>query len=318
MKFKTASKSPEKLKESRENLDAIFAKIATADGKINRKGLQDLNDNRFEVSELIVTLINDAMTVTDPSAFLVDRTTMGFGDKSLFQELDGTLAVVNRAYGSKPLSQRLTAIEYNFYTSHKEIAVEVPLEEIAAGRITPSMVVDAMAFAINRYKVGLVLDAIDTAVTAVADRTGVSGYNLRYTGFTKANLEHAIDGLMDDGNMPTVFARHIAIHPAIRAFAGWSADTTRDFEVRGQIGTIFGANIVTLIDKYSKITNGHLIPADRVWVAGANKGAWLVEKDVSFLNYSVIDERSATMSVGIRLEDGVFVWDPYQYRVITV
>ncbi len=316
MKFKTASKSPEKLKEAREALDEIFAKVAS-NGKINRKALKELNDNRFEVSELIVTLIQDQMTVTDPIPFLAERQSLGFGDKSLFQELDGTLAVVNRAYGSKPLSQRMTAMEYNFYTSMKEINIEVPLEEVAAGRITASQVVDAMAFTINRYKVGLVLDAIDAAVTAVPDHTGITGYNLRYAGFDATNLQRAVDGLRDDGEAPTIFGRHIAIYPDIRNFAGWSDDVQMEFQMNGQVGQIYGAPIVTMIDKYSKFANGKLLPTNRVYVAGGNKGAYLVEKDVSFLNYSVIDERTATMATGIRLEDGVFIWDKDMYRVIT-
>lgn len=318
LKFNTPVRTAAERAEHKAKLDEIFARVATKDKRIDPRGLKALNDNRVEIAETIVQLIQDDLTVVDPTPFLVDRKSQGFVDKNLFQQLDGTLSVVSRSYGSKPLSQRLTASEYTFSTSMKEIAVEVPLEEVVGGRITPSQVVEAMAFAIARYKVSLVLDAIDTAITATADHSGVSGYNLRYTGFTEANLQKAIDGMRDDADSPTIFGRHIAIYPAIRAFSTWSPDAKSDFQSRGQVGEFLGAPIVTLIDKYSRILGGHQIAADKVWVAAATKGAWLVEKDVAFLNWAVVDERTATFGTGIRLEDGVFVHDKYKYRVLTV
>lgn len=315
LKFKTAKRSEEERKDHKAKLDELFAKVGS-NGKFNRAGLKALNDQRVEVAETIVQLIEDELTVVDPTPFLVDKKSQGFVDKNLFQRLEGTLSVVSRSYGSKPLSQRLQASEFTFSTSMKEIAVEIPLEEVVGGRITPSQVVNAMAFAIARYKVSLVLEAIDLAVTATPDHTGVAGYNLRYSGLTEANLAMAIDGMRDDSESPTIFGRHIALYPDIRNFAGWSTEQKGDFLARGQVGEFLGAPIVTLVDKYSRLLGGHQVAADKVWVAGATKGAWLVEKDVSFLNWALIDERTSTFATGIRLEDGVFVHDPYKYRVI--
>jgi hypothetical protein len=61
-----------------------------------------------------------------------------------------------------------------------------------------------------------------------------------------------------------------------------------------------------------------VIRADRAWIAGAEKGAILVDADVSFLNWAVVDEKSATFGTGLRLLDGLFVYNPYAYRVIEV
>lgn len=315
--FNTPVRTAAEREEHKQKLDEIFARVGSR-GRIDPRGMKQLNDNKIEIAETIVQLIQDDLTVSDPTGFMVDRKSAGFTDKNIFQRLDGTLSVVNRSYGSKPLSQRLTAEEFSFSTSMKEIAVELPLEEIVGGRLTASQVVSAMAFAIGRYKTSLVLDAIDAAVTAVQDHTGVSGYNLRYAGFTQSNLEKAIDGLRDDAESPTIFGRHIAINPAIRAFSGWSDEQQGDFLARGQVGQFLGAPIVTLVDKWSRVLGGHQIAADRVYVAASTKGAWLIEKDVSFLNWAVLDERTATFGTGIRLEDGVFVHDANMYRILTV
>lgn len=317
-KFNQPVRTAAERTEHKEKLNEIFARVATKDKRIDPRGLKMLNDNRVDIAETIVQLIADDLTVVDPTGYLVEKRSQGFTDKNLFQRLEGTLKVVNRSYGSKPLSQRLSASEFTYSTSMKEVAVEVPLEEVVGGRITPSQVVEAMAYAIARYKVSLVLSAISAAVAATADHTGLSGYNLRYTGFTEGNLQKAVDGMKDDGGVPTIFGRHQAIYPAIRSFTAWSDIQVGDFTARGEVGTYLGAPIVTIIDKYSRLLGGHQIDATKVWVASSTPGAWLIEKDVTFLNWAIVDERTATFSTGIRLEDGVFVHDPYQYRILDV
>lgn len=304
--------------EHKEKLNEIFARVATKDKKIDPRGLKQLNDNRVEIAETIVQLITDDLAVVDPTPFLVQKRTQGFTDKNIFQRLEGTLKVVNRSYGSKPLSQRLSASEFSYSTSMKEIAVEIPLEEVVGGRITPSQVVEAMAYAISRYKVSLVLDAISAGVTAVADHTGLSGYNLRYTGVTEANLQKAVDGLLDDGERPTIFGRHQALYPAVRSFAGFGANIIGENIQRGEVGQFLGSPIVTIIDKYSRLLGGHQVAGNMVWVASSTPGAWLIEKDVTFLNWALVDERTATFSTGIRLEDGVFLYEPWRYRILDV
>lgn len=317
LKFNTPVRTASERQEHKAKLDEIFARVGHK-GKINARGLKELDDNRVEIADTIVQLISDDLSVVDPTPFLVQKRTQGFTDKNLFQRMEGTLKVVNRSYGSKPLSQRLSASEFTYSTSMKEIAVEIPLEEVVGGRITPSQVVEAMAYAIARYKVSLVLSAISAAVTATPDHTGLSGYNLRYTNLTEANLAMAVDGMRDDGDSPTIFARHQALYPAIRNFSGWGSIQQGQYLERGEVGQFVGASIVTIVDKYSRLLGGHQIPADKVWVASQTPGAWLIEKDVTFLNWALVDQRSATFATGIRLEDGVFVYEPWRYRIIDV
>lgn len=317
-KFKVASRTGDELKAHKAELNALFEKVKGANGKLNPKGVKDIQDARFEIAELIVQLLQDEMNVTDPTPWLAEPVTGDIKDDYIWQELhqDSALRVVARSYGSKPLSQRLFFKEFGITTSHKEVAVEIPLEDVAAGRITPALVVEQMAQAINRYKVSMVCQAIDDGVAAGADQTGVSGYTLRYTGFSTANLDKAIDGLQDEADSVAVLARHIAIAPVIRS--GIVGDAMKnEVDSRGMIGTYHGASVVTLQDQYSRKLDGHTISPDRWYVAAGRKGAILMDKDVSFLNYSLVDERTATFATGVRLEDGVLVYAPYRYRIIT-
>lgn len=318
-KFKTASRSFEDLQTAKTELNEMFDVVKGKNGKINPRGVEKIEAARYDIAELVVQLINDTYLLTDPTPFLADVVSGDIRNNYVFREQDSTLRVVPRAYGTKPLSQRILYREYGMTTTMREVAVEIPLEEIAAGSTTASTITDNIAAALNRAKISMVLDAIDAAATTgTADRTGVSGYTLRYAGLTATNLDKAIDGLYDEAESPRIFARHIALYPAIRNFAGWSQDTLRELEQRGVVGQYRGASIVTLRDQYSKIDGVHLIPATRVYLAGAVKGARVMDKDVSFLNWSMVDPRSSTFGTGVRVEWGTLVHDAYQYRVIEI
>lgn len=318
--FKKAQLSPTDFKTATQELDELFASLKPANGRkgLNPAGMKELEARKFDVAALIVQLINDQYTVTDPSPFLVTTQDGDIRDNYLFQKLDSNLRVVNRSYGTKPLSQRLFFKEYSISTSMKETAVEVPLEELASGRVTTAMITAQIANAIRRYKIGGVLDGINAGVSSGADRTGAAGYTLRYTGFTQGNLDKAIDGLLDEAESASVFGRHIAYAPTMRTFPDYldSGLLSDQMSIHGVIGQYHNANIVTLRDEFSKVDASHLISKDRVWVASSVPGAIWMNKDVSFLNWSILDPRTSSFGVGVRLEDGILVHDPYQYRII--
>lgn len=320
MQFKTASRTTDELKVAKSELDTMIRDSVRRDsrGRLDPSGLRELNDNRFEIAALVVELISDTVALTDPLPFMVDRRSYGINDQILFQEWRANMKVTKRAYGTKALSQRMTKLEYAMTTSSKELAVELPLEEIAAGSISVADVTATMAESINRWRIGIVCDAIDAGVPSVADYTGNPASMLRFSSLSKTNLELALDGLKDNGDVPTIFARHSALYPAIRAFTGYSQDTIREFETRGAVGVFQGTPIVTMVDRYSRVFQSHALRNDRVYIAGSAKGAVMADVDMSFMNYAEIDTRAGVFTTAIRLEDGVLVWNPYQYRIIEV
>lgn len=319
MQFKTANRSAQEVTDHKAELDRMFKAAVGHDkkGRIDPKGLKELEANKMEIAELVVQLVEDTVTLTDPTPFLVDRKTYGLGDQILFQELRGDIKVTKRSYGTKALSQRLTKAEWGMSTTAKEVAIEIPLEEIASGAVQASDVVNAMAESINRYRIQFVLDGIDAGVPAsTSDRTGIAGFTLRYSGLTKTNLEKALDGLKDDGEAASIFGRHTALYPTVRNFDGWSQLGLREFEIRGVTGQWQGSPIVTLVDRFSRKFGNHVIRNDRVYIAGGTKGAVLGEVDLSFLNYAATDPRAGVFTTGMRLEEGLVVWNPYMYRII--
>ena len=321
MQFKTANRTVDELTAHKNEFSKMIKEAVGGDkrGVVDPKAFDFLTANRIDVAALMVQLISDTVTLTDPTPFMVDRRQYGIGDQILFQELRGDMKVTNRAYGSKPLSQRLTKIEYPMFTQSKEIGAELPLEEIASGAMTAADAINGIAEGILRHRVQFVLDGIDAGIpAATSDHSGIPGATLRYSGLTAANLGLALDGLKDDGDAPTIFARHGALYPAVRAFAGWSQDGIREFELRGVTGVFQGSPLVTLVDKFSRKAGRHVIRRDRVYISGSTKGAVMAEVDMSFLNYAITDPRTATFATGLRLEEGLLVWNPYAYRIIEV
>lgn len=318
--FQKASWDKTKIENCRAELDNLFFEaVGKGEKRMNPHAVDTLNKDRIEIAATIVNLIQQEVVNVDPLPFLVNEVTGDIRNNYVWQELDSSLRVVSRSYGSKPLSQRLSFKEIAMSTTMKEVGVEVPLEEVFGGRITPSLAASEMALAIARFRIGNTLDLIDAAVPATTnDRTGVSGYTLRYvesTTLTQANLDKAIDGLQDNGGDVTVLGRHVAMAPSIRHFTGFGLNTTDELAIKGVIGTYHGANIVTLKDPYVRRTADHLIRKDRMYLSSGTKGALYMTKPVDFLNYAFVDARTATFGTGIRLEDGVLMYDPYQYRV---
>ncbi len=319
--FKTASRTAEEMKADSLKVAEAFEPVKGKGGKVDQNGVKKVQEMQWEIAELVVELMNDTVSVTDPTPLFADVMQGDIRNEYIWQEVSSAIRVVDRARGSKPQSQRLAFSEYGITTSAKEVNIEVPLEQIASGRYNPALIADVLAEAVTRHKVAALLDGLDAGVTAGNDRSGKAGYTRRYTGLTAANLDNAVDGLMDEGQTPSIFGRWLALTP-IRSFAGWATTGSdaalKQFEDRGLVGAYHGAPIVTLQDKYSRRTQSHVIRYDRVYMASGQKGMIWMEKDNSFLNYVETLPAEGVYRIGTRFEYGMLVWDPFQYRVITV
>lgn len=324
LQFRKASWTSDKIAACQKELDDLFAAaVGKGEKRMNPRAADIINADRIEIAETVISLIEQQISLVDPLPFLVNEVTGDIRNDYVWQELDSALRVTQRAYGSKPLSQRLVFKEYGMSTSMNEVNVEIPLEEVFSGRQTPSLAAQEMALAISRRRISNTLDLLDAGIpTSTADRTGISSYTLRYvesTNLTQTNLNKALDGLQDEaGPGAAVIARHVAFAPAVRSFSGFSNEVNDDMTRRGVIGNYHGATFVTLTDPFVKRSADHTIRKDRIYIAGAAKGAIYMTKPVEFLNYAYVEPRTAVFSTGIRLEDGLLVYDAYKYRIIEV
>ena len=84
------------------------------------------------------------------------------------------------------------------------------------------------------------------------------------------------------------------------------------------IGTYKRAKIVVLNDDFNWYYNSATIADDKVWLGGADKGAVLLERDVSALDYQGVDTEKAWIKSGFRVDFGVTVLQPWKYRMIEI
>jgi hypothetical protein len=321
--FRMGMWTAEELKTAKEELDNCFAPVREAGlkgGKIPANVYKKLEEDKFEIAELIVTVINESVVQGNMLPLIVDEVSGDWRNDYIWTELQKSLRVDLRSPGSKPLSQLpFTWSEYGMEVTQREVAVEVPLELLATGKVTASMVADVIAQGVLRDKITRVTNKISDEITAIDDRTGESGYGLRYSGLTKANLDKAIDGMADEGDGISFFGRYIKMIPTLRTIlaAEFNEEITGEVFRRGIVGDYHGARFIAIKDQFSKEWgNDHFLRSDLVWGVGARKGAIHMTQDVSFLNWSEVSSKYASFGTGFRYQDGTLVHDPYRYRVI--
>lgn len=322
VEFRQGMWTPEEFKTAKDELNNAFLPLVEAHkGKVSKPAaMRELEDNKFEIAELIVTVINEQVAVANPLPLIVDEISTDWRNDYVWTEIQKSLRIDERSPGSKPLSQLpFSWSEYGMETTQREVAVEVPLETIAKGTITASMVAEVIATGVIRERITRVTNALAAEITAIPDRTGVSGYVLRYSGFTQSNVDKAIDGLADESDSATMFGRYITLQPALRGFTGMSDLQQGVLFDKGVIGTYHNANVLAIKDQHSKVWgNVHLLRKDLVWMVGGAKGAFYMTQDLSFLDWAEISTKNASFGTGFRFIDGLLVHDPYRYRIFDV
>jgi hypothetical protein len=114
-----------------------------------------------------------------------------------------------------------------------------------------------------------------------------------------------------------IAGRYYALFP-ILGFTGYSDIAAEEIRQTGMIGRYKGARIIILRDDFNWFYNAATIPADRIYLGGADKGAWMHERDVSQLSYQEVDPEKAWLKNGYRVDFGVTVLQPWKYRVIEI
>lgn len=318
--FRVAQYTPEERSDIEAQLTQAFAALKNKDGSLNRAAVKTLKNAEMEIGEMITRLVDDRMVLEDPTPIFVDVVPGNLGDDWLYQEVTSKLRVVDRAPGTKPLSERLSFKEWSIATSQKELVFECTLEELAVGRYTPALISQIMSEVRIRYRIGQVMNAVDAGIPSTSP---ITGHTLRFSGLTAGNLASSTDGLRDQGYEPSIFGRWGALAP-IRNFAGWATSGSdaalREIETRGMVGQYLGAPIVNIAERFSRKYLGQVIRYDRAYISGGAtpRGAVLRENNVSFLDFSEVLPAEGIFRVGIRWDDGVGVFFPDQYRVIEI
>lgn len=271
----------------------------------------------FEVGELVRQLAVDEFMLSDPTPLFVNRADADLGQTIEIEEVINTMKAVRRHPASHPLAFTPTKRKYPISTKQYDLPFFMDIEKILRRQLEPSVFAEHAAQALSRVYIETVLGAVDAAATGT-DHYGRAIASSIATTLDQTTLDAALRSLGDVNENTFIAGRYYTLFP-IMGFTGAFSDTGIDEINRtGIIGTYKGAKVVVLKDDYNFFYGAATIPANKVYIGGSDKGAWLHERNVSALNYQVVDPEKAEMRMGFRVDFGVTVLQPWKFRVITI
>lgn len=278
---------------------------------------------RAGAAALIREVIIDTFKMTDPTPIFTDRRDGTMGDHYEFERLINTLRVVEYSPQSEPQIFTPRKGKHAITTSAFELAYGIPLQKILNRQHTIGEFANMAAEAIRRHYVSLVLNAIDLSTKGGAVdlkgralRTAAAGADV-----SKDELDAALRRMVAFNEGVTIFGTRWALDPIFDIAAQAAYTIAEDLNQRGVIGVYRGAKLVELTDDenlfYQKWTQVNGVDMDKLlFIASGVKGATLMERNLSALNWQDMNVEKAQWRSGVRFDHGILVHSPYRYHVI--
>ena len=318
--FRKASCDADVRKQKLADMNEDLLNILDQPGGVGRFAA----DGEFQVKlgTLLRETIQDGFAMTDPTPIFVERRSARLGDTIEFTKLVNTFRVVKYAPMSHPLIFTPKKTKYTISTTMYEHAVGIDLQKILTRQHTVEEFADMSAEALTRHNAVLSMTAIDTA--CATGTTDVNGRNLRTTNagdVAQASIDAQLRRLGVYQSGLTIFASRYALDPIFDLGAAAAESVAEELQARGVIGTYRGANLVAVQDDYNEFVGSWTTVNGTDWenllfVAGAQKGAVLLERDLSPLDWQETDPEKAYFRSGIRFDHGILVYAPWKYGVI--
>ena len=311
--LRTASHTSEQLDEAVDFLNDKFNSY---------KSLGELNaDKQFiwQAAELVRQLATSQFSITDPTDMFFDRITgPALGDWVEIEEYVNTSKVVQRSLGGKPKVYTPHKRKYTFSMEDWRLDFGFELEKIATGQMDVRLWVEQMAESLSRFYVEGALDTIDASVlVGTTDAYSRACRTLIATAVDTTTIDVALRRLGDINENLVIAGRYYALYPLF-SLTRFSDVALEEFRTRGAIGKFRGATIVVLRDSYNAFFGTPTIPVNRIYIAGAEKGGFMAETDMSSMNYETIDQEEQHFRVGVKGRTSFNVFKPWRYHVIEI
>ena len=308
--MRVAKRTKEELAEAKQALNESFRRFKSVGQIAADTGFC------YTVSELVRQIAVDEFSLSDPSPLFVNRAAASLGQTLEVEEVINEMKAVRRHPGGHPLAFTPSKRKFPISTKQYDLPFAMDLEKIIRRQLEPSVFAEHAAQALSRVTVSTVLGAIDAAATG----TDHYGRNLAAsvgTNIDATTLDGVLRSLGDVNSDVFIAGRYFALFP-IMGFTGYSNEIINEIHAQGMIGRYKGAKVVVLKDDFNFYYNNATVPANKIYVGGGDKGAWLHERDVSALNYQSLDPEKAWLKNGFRVDFGVTVLQPWKYRVVTI
>jgi hypothetical protein len=311
------------LRTASHNTDQYEEAIEFLNEKINSyKSVGHLasdSDFVYKAAELIRQLSESQFSLTDPTdMFFTRRTGPALGDWVEIEEYVNTSKVVQRSLGGKPRVYTPHKKKYTFAMEDWRIDFGFELERLATRQIDVRVWVEQMAESISRFYVTEALDTVDAAVlVGTTDAYSRSCRTQVATNVDSDTIDTALRRLGDINSDVVIAGRYYALYPLFK-LTGYSDVALEEFRQRGAVGKFRGATVVVLRDSYNAFFGAAQIPADLIWISGAEKGGFMAETDMSSMNYEVVDQEEQHFRVGVKGRTSFNIFKPWLYHVIEI
>lgn len=309
----------------RPTLEAKLADLNTAALEIlNRGGVTafaNANEWRGEAAALVRESVEDVFRMTDPTAIFCEVRQIQHGDTYEFEKLFNTMRVVEYAPGSDPEIFTPRKGKYPIKTASHQLNYGIDLEALYTRQHTIGTFVEHAAQALVRHRMETVLTAVNIATQTpfLGDplRTVAAGSDVQ-----KGEIDAALRRMYKYNAGVTIFGTRNALYPLYEIGVELGGDESKEELLRrGVIGVYRGAKLVEINDEYNEYYQsftkiGAKDVSQYLFLAAGTKGAVFLEKDLSMLDWEVMDPRSARWEFGTRFEHGILVHSPYRFHVI--
>lgn len=316
--FRTASRTAAEQKDVLTALNNDFIALMEKGGVSAIKAQPEF---QMKAATLIREIIADRFAMTDPTPLFTERRDARLGDKIEFTRKHNTLRVVKYAPQSQPLMYSPVKSKYTITTSSYELPYGIELFKVLTRQYEIGDFVEHAAQAMVRHNVELTLTAINTACGVGAQdqrgralRTVAAGSDV-----AKAELDAAIRRM---GPGATIFGQRYALDPIFTFAGAQSLQSQEELHLRGTVGTYRGCNLVAILDDFNEYQASFTKIGAKDWEkllfisSAVDKGATLLERDLSPLNWEELDAEKALFRSSLRFDHGVFVDRPFLYHVI--
>jgi hypothetical protein len=315
--FRTASRTAEDRAAALTALNTDIINLMNEGGVDRIAGDMEF---RGKMAALIRESIADEFALTDPTPIFCNQRSASLGDKVEITKKHHNLRVVRYAPQSQPLIFSPVKSKYTVTTSMYELPWGIELFKIMTRQYEVSDLTTMAAQAMVRFNLQLVLTAINTAcgVGAVDQRGRALRTVAGAADVTKTELDLALRRM---GPGATIFGSRYALSP-IFDFAGAQSENLKDeLNARGVIGVYKGCKLVAVEDDYNEYAGSWTTIGSDPWekllfIASTEKGAVKIDRDLSALNFTKVDEEKAIVRSSERLDTGIFVDKPHRYHVI--
>jgi hypothetical protein len=269
-----------------------------------------------EFADLIYQRVQDQVNAVNPVNLMFDTQQGELGKRIRFKETVGG-RVYTRSYGEYKKASPMKSTFFNISTTPKSLHLWWPIEDIKAGVILTSEMIDMATKAIMHYRTKLMWETLKDGILS-SDAT----YCSTSATLSAGALTTALLSLADTCQVQAIVGRKSYLGPII-TFTGYDnttgyPDTVKDqIHNQGWLSSFAGTPVIGLETYEDELTGAVAIDAGNIFIIGSKAKKWNRWVEVTPISYaSEAIPSNSTFHLYYDFEDGFAIWKPKYMRRI--